>query len=42
MKLDIYPDKINISVQYSENISFYLFIFLKKSNVPSFYATVLI
>lgn len=30
MKLDIYPDKINFSVQYSEKISFYLFIFKEK------------
>lgn len=34
MELDIHPDKINFSVQYSENISF--FFKEKKSNVPSF------
>lgn len=41
MELDIHPDKINFSVQYSENISFF---FLKKKKVTyrRFYATILI
>lgn len=41
MKLDIYPDKINFSVQYSEKISFYFFL-KEKVMYRRFYATVLI